>query len=473
MNIPDATELAARVRRGEVSPAELVEEAIARVERLDPQLNAVIHPRFDVARAEAAGDLPDGPFRGVPFLVKDLGCEMAGEPHHQGNVLLKSIGHRASVDSFLYRRFRGLGLVTVGRTNVPEFGSTVTTESLAYGPCRNPWNLAHSTGGSSGGSAAAVAAGIVPMAHANDGGGSIRIPASENGLVGLKPTRGRVSHGPAAGEGWAGSTIDGVVTRTVRDAAAALDGISGREVGDPYNAIPPDRPYAEEVGVDPGRLRIGLCPGLPDGSTDRECMQGVESAGRLLESLGHRVELAHPDALFDAELGAHFLTVLSASTAADFDRWAEVVGRPLGPDDVEPTNWFFAERGRATTAPEYIAAVDGFHAWQRRLAAWWEDDDGFDVLVTPTLSTPPPELGWLTDPDEGPGRVAHLVAFTSQFNVSGQPAASLPLHMSDTGLPIGIQFVGRYGDETTLVRLASQLEQAAPWAERIPAIWAG
>lgn len=473
MSVPDATEMAAQVRRGEVSPTELVDEAIARVERLDPQLNAVIHERFDAARAEAAADLPDGPFRGVPFLVKDLGCAIAGEPHHQGNALLKSIGYRAPEDSFLYRRFRAMGLVTLGRTNTPEFGSTVTTEPVAYGPARNPWNTDHSTGGSSGGSGAAVAAGLVPMAHANDGGGSIRIPASENGLVGLKPTRGRVSHGPEAGEGWAGSTIDGVVSRSVRDSAAALDGINGREVGDPYNAVPPARPFLEEVGADPGRLRVGLCPGLPDGSTEAECMAGVEVAGRLLESLGHKVEVAHPAAMFDDELGAHFLTVLSASSAAEFDALAKLAGRPLTEDDVEPTNWFFAERGRAVSAPDYIAAVNGFHAWQRRLAAWWEDEGGFDVLVTPTMSTPPPPIGWLSDPDEGPGRVAHLVAFTSQFNVSGQPAVSLPLHMSESGLPIGIQFVGPYGDESMLIRLASQLEDAAPWAGRTPAVWAG
>lgn len=303
----DATAMAALVRKGEASPKELVEDAIARIGTTNPDINAVIHPRFDAARSEASGDIPDGPFRGVPFLVKDLGCAIEGEPHHLGCQGLKQANYTAPTDSYLYRRFRELGLITLGRTNTPEFGSTITTEPVAYGPSRNPWNLAHSTGGSSGGSAAAVAAGLVPLAHANDGGGSIRVPASECGLVGLKPTRGRVSQGPDVGEAWAGATIDGVVTRSVRDTASALDGISGPEPGDPYYAPPPARRFADEVGADAGRLRIGLAPTVPDGTTHADCITAVENTGQLLEELGHHVELAQPAAFREPEFTDNFL----------------------------------------------------------------------------------------------------------------------------------------------------------------------
>jgi len=472
MGIPDATELAALVRDGQASPSELIDDAIARIETTNPAINSVIHPRFDAARAEAAGSLADGPFRGVPFLVKDLGCAMAGEPHHQGCQGLKDADYRAPTDSYLYRRFRELGLVALGRTNTPEFGSTITTEPLAYGPSRNPWNLDHSTGGSSGGSAAAVAAGLVPLAHANDGGGSIRIPASECGLVGLKPTRGRVSQGPDAGEGWAGATIDGVVTRSVRDTATALDGISGPEPGDPYYAPPPPRPFAAEVGADPGSLRIGLAPTVPDGTTHAECVAAVESAGALLESLGHRVEIAQPAPLRDPDFSEHFITILAASTISDFTMWGDAIGRPLTSDDVEPDNWLFREMGAAISAETYLASLHWTHAWQRRIAAWWADD-GFDVLVTPTLASPPPEIGWLSDPELGGLRLTEILLCTAQFNVSGQPAVSLPLHQSADGLPVGVQFVGAYAAEDVLIRLASQLEAAAPWADRIPSTWSG
>ncbi len=469
---PDATELAEMVRRGDASPLELVEEAISRVEAVNPQLNAVIHSRFDAARAEATDGPADGPFSGVPFLVKDLGCTISGEPHHQGCVALRDAGYTSPHDSYLYQRFKALGLVALGRTNTPEFGSTITTESIAYGPARNPWNLNHSTGGSSGGSAAAVAAGLVPIAHANDGGGSIRIPASECGLVGLKPTRGRVSQGPDLGEGWAGATIDGVVTRSVRDTATALDGISGPEPGDPYYAPPPVRPYASEVGAAPGHLRIGLAPTVPDGVSHADCVAAVESAGRLLEGLGHHVELAQPAAIRDPGFPDHFVQILAASTAADFEILAEALERPVTSDDVEPDNWLFYEIGMALSAQDYLGGVAWTHAWQRRMASWWADD-GFDILVTPTLAVPPPEIGWLSDPQLGGHRVTEIMLFTAQFNITGQPAISLPLHESGEGLPVGVQFVGPYAGEDILIRLASQIESAAPWADRIPSVWAG
>lgn len=477
MNQPDATELAALVRNGEASPSELVEDAIARIEQVNPQINAVIHPRFDRAREEAAGELANGPFRGVPFLAKDLGCAIAGEPHHMGCAGLKAANVRAPHDSYLYKRFRKLGLVALGRTNTPEFGQTITTEPVAYGPSRNPWNTEHSTGGSSGGSAAAVAAGLVPIAHANDGGGSIRIPASECGLVGLKPTRGRVSQGPDIGEAWAGATIDGVVTRTVRDTATALDGISGREPGDPYSATPPARPYADEVGADPGALRIGLMPGADHLVTHEDCVAAVQAAGTLLESLGHHVEIAMPAALAEAELSDSFVNVLFASTAADFAMWAQILGRPLTEDDVEPATWFFNQMGQSVSAQAYLHSVGAIHAWSRRLASWWHGDEngqgGFDVLVTPTLASTPPKIGYLMDPVHGNERLNELIAYTPPFNMSGQPAISLPLHQSADGLPVGVQFVGAYGAEDLLIRLASQLEAAAPWHDRVPQVWAG
>ncbi len=469
---PDATEMANLVRSGQASPSELVQDAVERIKRLNPQLNAVIHPRFEGAKQDAHQDVPDGPFRGVPFLIKDLGCAQAGEPHHLGSVGLKRRGYRAPNDSYLFRRFRSMGLISLGRTNTPEFGSTITTEPLAYGPSRNPWNLDHSTGGSSGGSAAAVAAGLVPLAHANDGGGSIRIPASECGLVGLKPTRARVSEGPDIGEAWAGSTIDGVVTRSVRDTAAVLDGISGAEAGDPYVAPPPRRPFASEVGVDPGSLKIGIAPKVAHGFTHQECSVAVEAAGQLLEGLGHRVEVAQPNAFSDQELSHHFVTVIAASTHADFLSWEKVLGEPLVEDDVEPDNWAFSQIGQAMSASTYLSSVRWIHSWAREMATWWLDD-GFDVLVTPTLAVPPPKIGWLSDPEHGGQRVGDIMLYTAQFNLTGQPAISLPLAQSAEGLPIGIQFVGPYGDEALLIRLASQLEEATPWADRVPAVWGG
>jgi amidase len=464
--LPDATELATLVRSGQASPVELVDDAIARVRRLDPTLNAVIHERFDAAREEAAGPLPDGPFRGVPFLVKDLGCEMAGEPHTQGNRALRDAGVRADHDSFLYESIRGAGFVTLGRTNTPELGGTITTEPEAFGPSRNPWNPDHSTGGSSGGSAAAVAAGMVPMAHASDGGGSIRVPASECGLVGLKPSRGRISHGPKIGESWAGATTDGVVSRSVRDTAAMLDVISGRRTGDPYTAAAPTRPFADEVGVDPGRLRIGLAPSHRGVQTDRECVAAVEATGALLEELGHDVEIAQPEAFFDDEFSRHFVTVVAVATAVDVV--GEAVGRPITEQDVEASTWLMGEIGRSVSAADYIASLNWVHAWSRRMHAWWEDHD---LLVSPVIAVPPPPIGWLSDPEHGTERLTSILQFTPQFNVSGQPAMSLPMRWSDGGLPIGVQFVGPIDDEALLIRVAAQLESAAPWADRLPPVY--
>jgi amidase len=462
------------VRTRQASPRELVDAAIARIEALDPRLNAVVTPLFESAR-KAAENLPDGPFRGVPFLLKDLQGYSAGDPHGGGMRALREARWAPDFDSYLVEKFRAAGLVVLGRTNVPELGLSVTTEPLACGPCRNPWNPEHSTGGSSGGSAAAVASGMVPVAHANDGGGSIRIPASECGLVGLKPTRGRVSLGPDRGEDWGGLVHDHVVSRSVRDSAALLDAIAGPMPGDPYAAPPPARPFAEEVGADPGRLRIGLLPKSPNGAPPchPECSAAVEAAGRLLESLGHRVELAHPPALDEHErMLRGFSAVVAAAAARDLLKWGTVLGRTLGEADVEPGTWGLARQGFEMTATQYLFAVGDLQLWTRALASWWAD--GFDLLVTPTIGAPPPPLGYIGGPADDPearlDRILGLMPFTPQFNVTGQPAVSLPLAWSGSGLPIGVHFVAAMNREDLLYRIAAQLEAAQPWAERRPPV---
>jgi amidase len=469
----DACAQAELVRSGALSAAELVDAAIHAAERLDPSINAIIHPRFDAARDESR--TAAGAFAGVPIVVKDLGCAIGGEPHHQGVRALKAIDFRAPYDAAMYRRFRAAGLVAIGRTNTPEWGSTITTEPLAYGPTRNPWNLDHSTGGSSGGSAASVAAGIVAVGHANDGGGSIRIPASECGLVGLKPSRGRVSTAPDIGESWMGSTIDGVVTRSVRDTAAMLDLLAGYEPGDPYMAPPFARPLSDEVGVDPGRLRIGVLDHPPLGALGHaECTGAARATGALLERLGHHVDDRWPTAIGDPSFAAHFRSIVATWTANDVATLERTLGREVGPDDVEPDNLALAQIGRGVTGPQYVAAMLEVHRWCRSVLSWWHPADGsrgYDVLVTPTIAVPPPRIGYLSEPGKG-GRVFELLQYTAQFNVTGQPAISLPLHWSADGLPVGVQLVAAYGREDLLVRVAAQLEQASPWAERIPPVHA-
>ena len=465
----DATAQAELVRSGQASPKELVEAAIARIEAVNPQLDAVIRTRFDEARSAAAGELPDGPFKGVPILFKDLGCTVEGEPTAFGIGPLKDMPW--PVTSYLAQQFLDAGFVPLGRTNVPEFGTTVTTEPKSFPPARNPWNREHSTGGSSGGSAAAVASGMVPVAHANDGGGSIRIPASECGLVGLKPTRARVSQGPMIGEGWAGGTIDGSVTRTVRDAAAVLDVISSAMPGEPYYAPPLPRPLRDEVGADPGTLRIGFLdrPGADQFLDHDECRAAVATATRLLESLGHHVEDSAPAAMAEEEFGHHFGVIIAADTEQSFRAFEQALGRPIDNSEIEPRNAFYRSMGGAMDAVTYLDARAWIGLWSRRMAEWWSS---YDVLVTPTLGAPPPRLGWFTEggPAEEGKRIASFIPYTAQFNMTGQPAVSLPLHWSADGLPVGVQLVAGYGREDQLVRLASQLEQAAPWADKRPPI---
>ncbi len=467
----DATAQAGLVRRGELQPKDLVAAAIARIEAVNPRLDAVIRTRFDEALAEAGADLPDGPFRGVPILFKDLGCSVAGEVTAFGLGPLRDLAF--PVTSYLAEQFRAAGFIPLGRTNVPELGTTVTTEAKSFRPARNPWHPGHSAGGSSGGSAAAVASGMVPAAHANDGGGSIRIPASECGLVGLKPTRGRVSQGPLIGEAWAGGTIDGAVTRTVRDAAGILDVISARLPGEPYYAPPLPRPLGQEVGADPGRLRIGMLdrPGGESYLDDPECRVAVAAAARLLESLGHHVDESAPAAMFEPEFADHFVAIIAADTEATLQAFEMLLGRPVSDDEIEPRNAFYRQSGRALGAVRYLQSRYWIGSWARRMADWWI---GHDLLLTPTLGAPPPELGWFTEagPKLEGSRVGSFIPYTAQFNMTGQPAVSLPLHWTPAGLPVGVQLVAAYGREDVLVQVASQLEQAAPWAGRRPRVHA-
>lgn len=467
----DATAQAALVRSGKVSALELVDAAISRIERGNPALNAVIHQRFEQARKEATGNLPDGPFRGVPFLLKDLDGFSAGDPYHAGNRALAQVGFVAPTDSHLTTRFRQAGLVILGRTNTPEFGLIPSTEPLARGPTRNPWHLGHTPGGSSGGSAAAVAAGFVAMAHAGDGGGSIRIPASMCGLVGLKPTRGRHSLGPEAGEAWGGLVSRMALTRTVRDCAAILQAIQGEMPGDPYTAPVPVRPYPEEL-LSPGpRLRIGFTTVASDPScvTSEQCVVAVEKTAQQLAALGHHVEEARPAAWnsaanFEASM-AHFMTAYGVWVAAEIDRVGGMLGRVLTQADVEPGTWMLAEPGRSATGLAYLAAIEFFHQATREIAAFWSED-GYDLLLTPTVPEPPPSLGQFHDvnnPLLGLIRSAQIVPFCVPFNISGQPAISLPVHIDSAGLPIGVQLVAGAHREDTLLRTAKELETAMVW----------
>jgi amidase len=470
----DATAQADLVRGGDASPLELVDAAIARIEDLDPQLDAVVRQRFEQARAEAAGTLPNGPFRGVPLLLKDVGCQLAGETTHYGTSFLRDADARWSTDSHLGHLLREAGFVVLGRTNVPELGTSLTTEPAANGPTRNPWGRDRSPGGSSGGSAAAVASGMVPVAHASDGGGSIRIPAALCGLVGLKPTRARVSQGPQSGERWAGSTIDGALTRTVRDTAAVLDVIGRPMPGDPYVAPPLARPLTAELGAPIGDLRVGLLDEVP-GILHPDCRAAVVRTGRLLEQLGCTVEPGSPTGLFDPDFHRRFGRVIAADTAlliSALER--DHLGRPIDDDELEPRNVRYRAAGRRLTALDYLTAREWLETWARRIASWWAPSlvggAGFDLLVTPTVAGPAPEIGWFTagGPAQEGDRIIEFIPCAAQFNVTGQPAISLPMHHTADGLPIGVQLVAAYGREDLLVRVAAALEEAAPWSTRRP-----
>ena len=459
----DATGQAQLVRRGEVSPTELVEAALARVDALNPRLNAVVTP-IDPRPAHA-----EGPFTGVPFLLKDLMVEAAGTRFTEGSRwLADNVSQR---DQELTRRYRRAGLVIVGKANTCEFGLSATCEPALFGPARNPWDVRRSTGGSSGGSAAAVAAGLVPMAHANDLGGSIRYPAAWCGLFGLKPTRARVPTGPEYGDLVSGYLCEHAVTRSVRDSAALLDAVSGPAPGDPYAAPPPRRPFLAEVGAPPGRLRIAVSTRPRGGQrVDPAWTSAAEQAARLLEELGHTVELASPDALGDPGYASSLSTVYWAAVGWILGYWRRRLGRPPGEDELEPQTRAYWESSRRVTAVEYLLAVEWLQRCSRRVAAWFST---YDAWVTPTLGGGPPLLGELVgtaaDPLRGWRNTGAYLVFDAELaNATGNPAMSVPFGLGPDGLPVGIHVLGRFGDEATLLRLAAQLEEARPWAHLRP-----
>ena len=460
----DALGLAQLIRTGAVPATEVLEAALAAIEAGEPALNAMVHVDTELACA-GAGDLPDGILAGVPFAIKDLFTDVSGMPSQHGCRLFA--GAVAGGDAEIVRRYRAAGLAVVGKTNAPEFGVTPTTEPALTGATHNPWSLALSPGGSSGGAAAAVAAGYFPMAHATDGGGSIRIPAASCGLFGLKPTRARVSLAPDRGDGWSGMSSQHVVSRSVRDSAAALDATAGFVPGDPYAAPGPDGGYLAGLERIPGRLRLGIVTASPTGApVAGEVVAAAEASARRCEALGHEVvPVAWPVAADD--LRAVTSTIIPAHVAAVVDARLAQLGRGQQDGDLEPVTAMLVAAGRAATATAYVSAVQAMHRVGRAMATLFA---GIDALLTPTLGRPPFPLGLLSgaDPAAFAREVSPVAAFTAIANITGQPAMSLPLEQSAAGLPLGTQVIGRFGDETTLLRLAAQLEQAAPWFDRVP-----
>lgn len=464
----DALGLADLVRRRKVSPSELLEAAIERVEARNPALNAVVMKLYDYGRKAIADGLPDGPFRGVPFLMKDLTSAVAGVAMTRGSAFFADTPP-ATADSEHAKRLKRAGLVIFGRTNTPEIGLSLTCEPRLYGPTRNPWDVTRISGGSSGGAAGAVAARMLPMAHASDGFGSIRAPAACCGLVGLKPTRNRNTFAPFAGEGLGGLATEHAVTLSVRDSAALLDATRGPGPGDPYVAPAPAAPYLTEVGASPGRLRIAWTAAAPNGAAiAAECLDLLAETVSLCADLGHRVEHRDPVVDRDSVVPA-FLTLASANTVVNLGSHPSA-GRPARETEVERITWLTAQMGENLAAPDYVRATQAAHRLGRQMAAFHSE---WDVLLTPGLAVPPVKLGWLDmmmdDVDEYWRRVFAFSPFTVWFNLTGQPALMLPLGQSSDGLPIAVQLVGRYGDEATLFRLGAQLEGARPWIGRRPA----
>lgn len=476
----DATALAELVRQKEVKPTELVEAAIACAETVNPAINAIIHPLYDLAHIMADTVKADAPFSGVPFLVKDLAIHIAGTPLSDGSAGYHS--RRSDVDSFSALRYRESGLLFMGKTNTPEFGFTPWTEPRAFGPSRNPWNTQHTPGGSSGGSAAAVAAGIVPMATASDGGGSIRIPASCCGLFGLKPSRGRISLGPHAGESWNGAVMEHCVSFSVRDSARLLDATHGDAPGEGRTIRPPERAYAEEVKEDPRPLRIGFSVQHPLGQEmDAACVEAVQHTAKLLESLGHQVEETIPP--YERKyLTESFITMVGGEAAATLDELAEYLGRPVRPSDVEPATFATALLGRTMRAADYAKVGRQWNELCRRMGTFHQSHD---LLLTPVAASRPFVIGAMDDPQEERlikfvnrfrlGKLVYrerikiaektfgYIPFTPFANMTGQPSMSVPLYQSDDGLPVGSMFTAPIGREDVLFRLAGQLERAQPW----------
>ena len=463
----DALGLAELVRRGEVTPLDLLEAAIERVEARNPSINAVVMKLYDYGRKAITDGLPEGPFRGVPFLMKDLTSPVAGMPMTRGSRFFAGTPP-SSADSEHVRRLKRAGLVFFGRTNTCELGLSLTCEPQLYGPTRNPWDFARISGGSSGGAAAAVAARMLPLAHASDGFGSIRAPAACCGLVGLKPTRGRNTFAPFLGEGLGGCSTEHAVSLSVRDSAALLDATRGAGLGDPYVAPPPPRPYLEEAAAKPGQLRIAWTAATPAGLTiEPECLRVLTETVQLCADLGHRVEEHDPE-IDRAAVVPTFLALASANTVVNLGSHPSA-GRSAREGEVERITWLTGKMGERMHAVDYVRATQTAHRLGRQMAAFHAD---WDVLLTPGLATLPPKLGWLDmmmeDVDEYWQRVFAFSPFTVWFNLTGQPALVLPLGQAASGLPVAVQLVARYGDEATLVRLGAQLEAARPWFGRKP-----
>jgi len=466
----DAMGLADLVRRKEVKPIELVETVIDRIERVNPTLNCVNIKTYDIARNLAQGPLPDGPFKGYPWLLKDIAVLYSGVPMTMGSRFLKDF--ISPGDSEVVTRIKNAGMVLVGKTATPEFGVTCSTESVLWGVTRNPWNLDHVAGGSSGGAAVAVAARIVPMADGSDGGGSIRVPASNCGVVGLKPCRGRVPVGPFVGDFWYGGVLFNCLSQTVRDTAAYLDVVAGALPGDPYQPARPARPFLEEISRPAGRLKIGYShKGFPEIPVDPECVNAVENAARLCKELGH--EVAEMDFTFDVQAYTEFFgPIVAVSTTAGVDAFQMMVGRAPTADDFELATWELVQAGQQFSGVQHAVNIEKFRFFGRQIASLC---DPFDVVITPTQPNPPLKLGSYSQTKswaEMGAAVTASVIFTAPYNVSGQPAISLPLHWTAAGLPVGVQFAGRYAEEATLLRLAAQIEQAKPWRDRKPPVCA-
>ncbi|HEY2050519.1 MAG TPA: amidase [Caulobacteraceae bacterium] len=462
----DAVGLADLIRRGEITPSEALEAAIARAEAVNLKLNAINLPLYEPARKSLPRRLGDGPLAGVPFLLKDITAALAGVPTSAGSKVFATAP--AAADNAIVTAYREAGLVVFGKTNTPEFGLEPVTEPELFGPSRNPWNLAHTPGGSSGGAASAVAAGIVPAAHASDGGGSIRIPASCCGLFGMKPSRGRVSLAPAD-EGWGGFSIQNVVSRSVRDSALLLDIVSQPQPGDPYWAEPPERPFAEEVERDVDQLKVAFTTqAIASDAIDPVCADAVRDAARLCQELGHHVEEISLDWDYEPVREAGGL-IVAANIATLLNNEARRRGHEIGEDEVESYTLALYQRGRSVAASDYIRALQIAHAFGRTAARTFQ---GFDVLLTSTLGCPPPPVGWLRGggPAEYTKRLFHFMPNTQAFNITGQPAMTVPLARTAEGLPLGIQFVGQPAGEGVLFRLAAQLERSRPWAFRRPSI---
>lgn len=465
----DATAQADLVRQGQVSPLELVDAAISSIEALNPTINAVITPLFDQARERARVALSSpasaAPFYGVPLLLKDFLCQTAGDPYYAGMRYLRDLRWRSTQDSNLARRFKAAGFNFLGKTNLPEMAGGPTTEPQAFGPTRNPWEVTRSAGGSSGGSAAAVASGMVAVAHGNDGTGSIRIPASCCGLVGLKPSRGRISLGMGNSGGLFGNIVEFVLVRSVRDAAGILDTLAGSNPGDLFVA-PPSKSYLNCLTTQPSHLRIGLL--VRDlflaQTVHADCLAAVEHTAKILENMGHHVEYSHPPAFEGPTgLGLALRMISTSGLAATLDTWSELTGKPITAADVEAGTWARAEEGRTYSAVQLHIAYQRLLNGINRAGEWW--DGGFDLLITPTMTQPPPKLG-LGSSDMG--NVFGL--FCMALSMSGLPAISLPLHWTVDGLPVGVQLAAAYGREDLLIQVAKQLEDAVGWHERWPSL---